>query len=72
MKYTDNLEIKSRLTLHPRYIVDEKGSRIEAVIPYQEFKNIQEAIEDILDIMCVESRRGEEGIPIEKIQSELV
>ena len=68
MENTDNLEIESKLVLHPRYIVDENGRRIEAVIPYHEFKDIQEAIEDILDIICVESRRGEEGIPLEKIR----
>ena len=59
------------VNFHPRFVVDENGKRTGALIPYREFRKLQELIEDILDIACVETRRKEKGIPLEEVRKEL-
>jgi hypothetical protein len=65
------LTIPKGLKLHPRFIVDEKGKKTEAVIPYREFVDMQDLLEDYFDILCAESRLDEEGVTLEELEKEL-
>ena len=56
---------------HPRFIVDEKGRKTDAIISYKEFRKIQELLEDYYDIQIAKSRLNEEGISLEDFEKEL-
>lgn len=66
-----NPPINKSIELHPKFVVNLDGKRTEAIIPYEEFKELQRLLEDVADIMCVEARRGEKGIPLNEVKKEL-
>ncbi|QRR02652.1 hypothetical protein [Dyadobacter sandarakinus] len=45
-----------------RYITDDKGKKTDLVINIEEH---QEMVEDLLDALTIEERRGEESMPFE-------
>lgn len=52
-----------------QFIMDEKGERTAAVIDLKTHKALWEDIEDVL---VSRSRRGERGVPLEKVKAELI
>jgi DNA polymerase III sliding clamp (beta) subunit (PCNA family) len=62
---------RKKITFHPKFVVNSEGKRTEAIIPYKEFKELQKLLEDVADIICIEARRREKGIPLEEVKREL-
>jgi hypothetical protein len=54
--------------LHPQYIIDEKGEKNSVIIPFHEFI---ELLEDIEDLAIVAERREEPTISHEELLKEL-
>ncbi len=57
--------------VHPmrtRFITDEKGKVLSAVVPIKEY---EEMIEDLEDLAAVVERRNEETIPWEQVKKEM-
>ncbi|WP_456324617.1 hypothetical protein [Desulfonauticus submarinus] len=54
--------------LHPKYIIDEKGQKTSVIIPFSEFI---ELLEDIEDLAIVAERRDEPTISHEDLLKEL-
>lgn len=55
-------------TLHPRFIMDDKGQKTEVILPIEEF---YELLEDLEDLATIASRKNEATIPMEEIIREL-
>ena len=53
---------------HVKYLTDEKGEKVEVVIPLRDY---QEMIEDLGDLKVIEQRRREQRIPFEKVKEKL-
>jgi len=56
------------LTIHPQYITDDKGEKLSAVIPIQEFKTLMDELDELEDIKLYDSAKAdnEQSIPIEE------
>lgn len=54
--------------LKPQYITDDAGHKISVILPFDEF---QELMEDIEDLAAVAERRDEPTISHEQLISEL-
>ena len=54
--------------LHPQYITDEKGKKTSVIIPFSEFI---ELLEDIEDLAVVAERREEPTISHEELLRDL-
>lgn len=52
-----------------QFVVDEKGEKIAAVIPIEEYYELMEDLEDLAEIS---KRRHEETIPYEEIKKEMI
>jgi hypothetical protein len=48
------------MKLHPEYIM-KNGRRISVVLPYKEFKAIQERLQDIQDLQVLNEAKQKEG-----------
>ena len=53
------------------YITDEHNKKKAVVIDYNLFKNHNDELEDLLDIVIAEARQDEESIPFEKVLVQL-
>jgi hypothetical protein len=53
------------------YIIDGNNKKKAIVIDYSLFKNHEQEIEDILDVIIAEAREKEESIPFEKVMTNL-
>ncbi len=62
------------MTLHPQ-IIQKEGRSEFVVIPYQEYLDVQEALEDLHDLQALQEARaaheGETGIPIREVGARL-
>jgi len=56
------------LTLHPKYITNEKGKKISAVLSMKEFKSILEELEELEDIKLYDAAKAanEPSYPIDE------
>ena len=54
--------------LHPEYVTDERGNRKSVILPFSDF---QELIEDIEDLAAIAERRNEPTVSHEEILKEL-
>ena len=52
-----------------QFLVDEKGERVAAVIPIEEYHELMEDLEDLVEIS---KRRDEETIPYKDIKKEMI
>jgi hypothetical protein len=61
------------LTLHPKFI-SESGRKV-AVLPYKEFKAVQELLEDHLDLQLVKearkAHRGKKGLTLAQLRKKM-
>jgi hypothetical protein len=53
------------------YITDKKNRKKAVVIDYELFKNHEEELEDILDVIIAEEREKEKSIPLAKVIANL-
>jgi hypothetical protein len=53
------------------YIIDGNNKKKAIVIDFSLFKNHEQEIEDILDVIIAEARKKEESIPFEKVMTNL-
>ncbi len=61
------------MNLHPEYIVDENSNRKAVVLPYSEWENIIEEIEELEDIRTFDQTKSEDNevIPFEQAVQEI-
>jgi len=57
--------------LRPRFVIDEKGRKTDAIFTYKEYMEIQRMLEDFFDIVIAESRMNDENVTLEELQKEL-
>jgi len=63
------------IKIHPEYIVDEKLNRKSVILPYAEWKNIVEEMEELDDIRSYDNAKKEtedETIPFEQAVKEII
>jgi hypothetical protein len=61
------------LELHPSFI-EREGKREYVVLPYEEFKRLQEFIEDAQDLFAIRQAKAEddgERIPLAEVEKRL-
>jgi PHD/YefM family antitoxin component YafN of YafNO toxin-antitoxin module len=57
------MEVYTMATLHAQ-IIKKNGKKEYVVLPYEEFKMIQEELEDYQDLRCLrEAKEAEKGLP---------
>ena len=56
-----------------QFIVNERGEKIAVIIPMEEYEEILERLEDLIDIQAIDEARasGEVGIPLEQALDEI-
>jgi|GEM_PF-1876273 len=54
----------------PRYIVDENGRKVEAVIDIESFQELMRRLEDFNDNRLIDETLGEETVPLEDVLRE--
>lgn len=61
------------IELHPQYIVDDKLNKKSALIPYDEWELIMEAMEELEDIDAYDKAKAldEETLPFEQVVAEI-
>lgn len=62
------------IELHPEYIVDENLNRKSVVLPYAEWKNLVEEMEELDDIRAYDRAKNEtedEVVPFEEAVEEI-
>jgi hypothetical protein len=61
------------IKVHPEYIVDEKLNKKAVVIPFAEWENLIEEMEELDDIRAYDAAKSEEGeaIPFEQAVNEI-
>lgn len=61
------------LTINPKYITDEKGRKISAVLPIKEFRNLLEKLEELEDIRLYDTAKKDnaESVSIEEAFCEI-
>jgi PHD/YefM family antitoxin component YafN of YafNO toxin-antitoxin module len=53
------------MTLHPKYITDEKGNKNAVVLPIKEYDRLLEELEDADDIKAYdEAKKNDDGVRI--------
>ena len=52
-----------------QFVVDEKGEKVAAIIPIEEY---HELMEDLEDLAAIAERRDEETVPWEEVKKELI
>ena len=59
--------------MRERYIVDEDGNRVAAVLPIEEYQHLLDQLEDLEDIRLFDKAMasGEEAIPLEDFIREI-
>lgn len=62
------------MELHPEYIL-KNGRRASVLLPYREFKALQEKLRDIEDLHALDAAKKKEGhkktIPLARVRKEL-
>ena len=56
---TTTLKQENNLIKINQYITDGKGHKVAAIIEIEEFKRLEELIEDLSDIKSIEDRKNE-------------
>lgn len=56
-----------RLRRPPRFIVDEKGNKIEAIIDIESYRELMRKLEDFNDNLLIKETLGEKTIPLEDV-----
>ncbi len=61
------------IEVHPEYIVDENSNRKAVIIPFSEWENLIEEMEELEDIRAYDAAKSEEGdtIPFEQAVNEI-
>ena len=62
------------INVHPEYIVDENLNRKSVVLPYSEWENIVEEMEELEDIRAYDQAKNEkedEVVPFEQAVKEI-
>jgi len=62
------------INVHPEYIVDENLNKKSVILPYSEWKNIVEEMEELEDIRAYDQAKNEvndESIPFEQAVKEI-
>lgn len=52
--------------LHPKYVTNEDGERVAVILSIEEYEEIADLLDDLIDAPEIERRRGERNIPHEE------
>lgn len=58
------------MTLHPKYVTDEKGNKSAVLLPIKEYDKLLEELEDAADVRAYEeAKKNDDGvrIPIDEV-----
>ena len=51
------------MPLHPQYLIDEKGQRRSVLLSIEEYRELLESAQDVLDADLIEEVKGEPRVP---------
>lgn len=57
--------------LHTQYLVDSKGRRRAVQVPFKEFRQLIDLLEDVEDITYLKAHRHDKLIPMAKVHASL-
>jgi hypothetical protein len=60
-----------RLRRKPRFIVDEKGKKVEAILDIDSYRELMRKLEDYNDNLLIDETIGEETVPWEEVKESL-
>jgi hypothetical protein len=53
------------MTLHPKYVTDEKGNKSAVLLPIKEYDKLLEELEDAADVRAYEeAKKNDDGVRI--------
>ena len=47
------------MTLHPQYVIDEKGQRRSVLLSIEEYQELLESAQDVIDAALIDKVKGE-------------
>ena len=56
------------MTLHPQFVVDEKGKRKSVLLPYKDYKELVELAQDVIDAKLIDEVRSEPTVSWEEFK----
>ena len=60
-----------RLRRKPRFIVDEKGKKVEAILDIETYRELMRRLEDFNDNLLIDETIGEDTVPWEDVKETL-
>ena len=66
MSDTTTIHLRRR----PRFIVDEQGNKVEAILDIETYRELMRKLEDFNDNLLIEETLGEKTIPLEDVLRE--
>jgi len=55
----------------PRFVIDDKGHKVEAILDIETFQELMSILEDLNDNRLIDETLGEETLPWEEVQESL-
>lgn len=56
------------MTMHPQFVVDEKGKRKSVLLPYKDYKELVELAQDVIDAKLIDEVRNEPTVSWEEVK----
>ncbi|MGC2423843.1 MAG: hypothetical protein WA666_05755 [Nitrospirota bacterium] len=56
------------MTLHPQFVIDEKGRKKSVLLPYKDYKELLELAQDVIDASLIDEVRSEPTVPWEEVK----
>lgn len=56
------------MTIHPEYVVDKEGKRQKVLLPIEEFQELMECAQDVLDHDLIEEVRKGSSVSWNKVK----
>jgi len=56
------------MTLHPQFVVDEKGKKKSVLLSYKEYRELLESAQDVIDAKLIDEVKDEPLISLEEFK----
>jgi hypothetical protein len=57
------------MTLHPQFVIDEKGKRHSVLLPMNEYQELLEKAQDVIDAALIDEVKDMPQIPWDKVKA---
>lgn len=59
------------MTLHPQFVIDEKGRKKSVLLPYKDYKELIELAQDFIDAKLIDEAKDEPRVPWEQVKEKI-